>query len=242
MSSFSVHSNLPLDVIVEILGHLTDDILTLRACSLVSKSCVPWCRKHLFFDVFFSASSFSRWRKAFPLPEHSPAHFVRALHLLPIPESNTASHLAKHILCFSKIEELYLEPAKPSLLATLPRILPTVRYLRIKDKEIPLDQIHMILARLPSLDSLMLAGIFPKMDFPFGDAPRGDFRGALRLHGDLARGDVFNMLMNIPTGLHFTKLDIVRVDGKYFQDALRLVEACKHSLQKLRFIPEGEST
>ena len=132
-----------------------------------------------------------------------------------------------------------MEPAKPSLLATLPRILPTVRYLRIKDKQIPLDRIHVTIARLPNLDGLMLAGIFARRDFPFGNAPRRDFRGALRLHGDLARGDVFNMLMNIPTGLHFTKLDIVRVDGKYFQDALRLVEACKHSLQKLRFIPEG---
>jgi hypothetical protein len=74
----------------------------------------------------------------------------------------------------------------------------------------------------------------------FGNELRGGFRGTLTLLVGTAHRDFFSMLINIPTGLHFTNL-VVRVDGRHFQGALNLVEACKHSLEKLRFVPEGES-
>ena len=117
-----------------------------------------------------------------------------------------------------------------------------MRYLRTKDAEILLDQVHATLARLPSLNDLTLDGALSDGEFPleFGSALEGDFHGALRLHMGLAHRDVFNMLTNIPTGLHFTKVDIV-MDGKFFSDAVKLVEACKDSLQSLRFVPQGES-
>ena len=118
-----------------------------------------------------------------------------------------------------------------------------MRYLQMKGKEFPLDHIHASIVRLPSLNSLKLVGILSGEEFPlgFGNALKGDFRGQLQLYADLAHRDVFNMLINIPIGLHFTNLHIVEVDGRYFQDALRLMGACKHSLQTLRLISKGES-
>jgi len=110
-------------IIGEILGHLIGDIPTLRACSLVSKSWVPWCHERLFFDVYFNAVLFSRRPKGFPVPERGPAHYSPALRLrlLRDPQYPIALDGTSHGPIRDR--KLSLEPVRS---ANLPWIPPTV--------------------------------------------------------------------------------------------------------------------
>ena len=74
-----VTPRIPQDIIDEILDHLVTDsgARYLRTCALVSKSWIPSCRRHLFRVGSFTAASLREWLKKFPVPEDSPAHYVR---------------------------------------------------------------------------------------------------------------------------------------------------------------------
>jgi len=58
---------------------IDSDFGSLQSCALVSKRWVPPCRRHLFHTIAFSSNDMTRWFKLFPLPEKSPAHYVREL-------------------------------------------------------------------------------------------------------------------------------------------------------------------
>ena len=186
---------------------------------------------HLFFQARFNPDLVSRWCGVFPVPEHSPAHRARALRLRLSPDQDALSHFAKHIPYFSSIQVLSLEPISCDLLTTLPQTLPAVHYPHVKGSGITLDAIHAAMMRLPGLNSLS-DGCFSNTELPLGveNLPKGEFHRVLKLHAGLAHRDVFNMLTNIPTGLHFTRVDIAKVDGNFFSDALTLVKACEHSV------------
>ena len=75
---------IPQDIIEETLDHLGGDLAIglrarpLQSCALVSKSWVQSCRRHLFRTIFFISVSVARWLETFPVPEESPAHYVRS--------------------------------------------------------------------------------------------------------------------------------------------------------------------
>ena len=74
---------IPLDVIEEILHRVArdpDSILTIRSCSLISKSWVTPSQQRLFHTVSFIKGDTVKWLQAFPMSEWSPAHHVRDLH------------------------------------------------------------------------------------------------------------------------------------------------------------------
>ena len=71
---------IPPEIVNEILGHLDTDWKSLRSCSLVSKSWVPSCRRHIFHTTVIGLEGTARWLKRFPVPEESPARHVRDLH------------------------------------------------------------------------------------------------------------------------------------------------------------------
>ena len=81
-------SLLPREIIDEILDYLAADTdqdprpeFSLRSCSLVCKSWVEPCWRHLFYKLYFNAERMRKWLQAFPVPEQSPARHVRKIHL-----------------------------------------------------------------------------------------------------------------------------------------------------------------
>ena len=51
-----------------------------RNCCLVSESWVPRTRKHLFASIrFLTVKNLQSWKKAFPDPSTSPAHYTKTL-------------------------------------------------------------------------------------------------------------------------------------------------------------------
>ena len=75
-------SNIPCELLDHITDLLRDNPTSLRNCCLVSKSWVPRARKYLFAEVDFQTTGSPRlqmWKKAFPGPSTSPAHYTKDL-------------------------------------------------------------------------------------------------------------------------------------------------------------------
>ncbi|KAF9645584.1 hypothetical protein BDM02DRAFT_492760 [Thelephora ganbajun] len=241
-------SRVPQEIIDEILDHLVVGLgsepksleTTLRSCSLVSKSWVPSCRRHLFHAVYFNVTYMKRWVKTFPVPEESPAHHVRDLCLLPgryydAPEFFERTQWftnAKKMTVFGDVP-LSSWLGIPSF-AKLPQ---TVTSLTIRARTVDLVQMRDVIARLPNLDDLSLSGSVTKRGRSFlglGTTLRARFGGKLQLRGGHPYGKVVDMLLEVPTGLHFTEVHVYTNRG-CLPTTVRLAEACGETLVRLLY-------
>jgi len=100
-------------------------------------------------------------------------------------------------------------------------------------------QIRDFMVQLPNLDDLRPPGSLVTVDRDTspgtGTALRGRLGGRLRLHDWHAFADVINVLLEVPTGLHFPEVEIL---GTYecLSLAVRLAEACGKSLVYLTYV------
>ena len=238
----AVIPRIPQEIIDEILDHLATDSAapspSLRSCSLVSKSWVLPCRRHLFHTVSFSGWNVDGWLKAFPVVDEGPFHHVRELRariggLNRVPES------------FFEVTPWFTSVEKVSLLGSwglsrqvpsLWGLPPSVTSLTIETDVLTLVEVRDLLARLPNLDNLSLSGHLAAGGAPLGIGTvlRGKFGGRLRILKGPAHKDITNMLLEIPTGLRFTEVEI-RCKRKFLPSTLSLVEACSETLVKLLY-------
>ena len=112
----------------------------------------------------------------------------------------------------------------------------SVTSLAINTRAVTLVQVRDIIAQLPNLDDLELSGFAEEVGRKFpgiGTVLKGRFGGRLLL-GDACVGEgVVNMLLEIPSGLHFAKLDIYCARNRLPSSVVRLAEACGKTLVKL---------
>ena len=103
---------------------------------------------------------------------------------------------------------------------------------------VSLARVRDVLVQLPNLNDLSLSGpliVVDRSTLPgMGTALGGRFGGQLRLFNGCAEKDVMNMLLEVPTGLHFTEMHIHGVH-KSFLSTVRLAEACGKTLVKLSY-------
>ena len=239
---------IPQEIIDEILGHLAtaSDTRSLQSCVLVSRSWVPSCRKHIFHTTWFTPSSMSRWLEAFPVPEESPAHHIKDLRFWVGVETWPPEEFFERTPWFTNVQRVCLWESGVSPLSPTPsfwRFPPSITSLTISmDMATPL-RIREILAELPNLDDLSLSGYFPTVPSVLGgEVPRtravmrGRFGGKLELLKGLAEEDVMKMLLEVPTGLHFTE---IRIDGAGewgLPATMKLLDACAKTLVKLSYV------
>ena len=233
---------LPTEIVEEILGYLTGNSASLRSCALVSKSWVPLCQRLLFHTILFTSTRIARWLKTFPVPEESPAHFVRDLWLLVGGDHSIPEQFFEHTPWFTDAEKMTLvgnEGLHPSWIPSSWRLPQSVTSLTIRVNKISLSQIQNIMEQLPNLDDLTLSGALVTADegalIGTGTAIRGRFGGKLRIVGDHAGGGVVDMLLEAPTGLHFTE---VQIHGTHecLLSTVRLAGACSNTLVKLLYM------
>ena len=178
----------------------------------------------------------------FPLPEESPAHYVRELRVWIGGYSHVSERFFKYAPWFVNAERMFLlgvggvAPWRTPLLWRLPH---SVTSLTINTDAVNLVQIRDIMAQLPNLDDLSLSG-YPIRDtgralVGIGTALKGRFGGKLLLRNDCANDDVMNMLLEIASGLRFTAVHI-RCGGECLLTTVRLVEACSKTLVKLSYM------
>ena len=235
---------IPQDIIDEILDHITDDGSrsrpSLLSCSLVSKSWVAPCRRHLFRSIFFTWRYIAIWLETFPAPEESPAHHVRELDFWCGWCFDAPERFFEYIPWFTNVRKVAwsgqaeLEPL--CSLLSFGRLSQSVTSLAIDMDAVTLLQIRDVVERLPNLNDLSLSGSLVWMEKDrlrgIGTSLRGKFGGRLRLlkgHADL---DIVNMLLEVPAGLHFTEVYIHSLYG-LLRPTLILAEACGESLVRL---------
>jgi len=232
---------IPPEIIDEILGHLITDsaAASLRSCSLVSRSWVPPCQRHIFRTVVFASNDVDRWFKTFPVPEESPARHVRDLRIWIGGHTRVPEKIFECTPWFTNMRNLYLLGYWGSPALRIPSVwrLPlSVTSLTVNTNVVTLIQIRDILAQLPNLNDLSLSGslvpVGAKSLVGIGVALKARFDGRLQLCGGYAQKDAINMLLEIPTGLHFTEAQI-RCTHKCLPSAVRLAEACGETLVKL---------
>jgi len=244
---------IPLDIINEILDHLATDFRTLRACALVSRSWIQPCQRLLFHTARFTPTSAFQWLQTFPVRDESPAHHVRDLLLGVGQVDGIPEKFFGCIPWFTAVERLFLTGYGGGLLRyrgpslgyvwfpplwepyfwNIPR---SVTSLTIETGAVTLMQVRDIMAQLPNLNDLMLSG-FAKEDgrkWPgIGTILKGRFGGRLMVRGASVSEDIINLLLEIPSGLHFVELKIECSQNRLPSSAVRLAEACGKTLVKL---------
>ena len=230
----------PPEITDRILDHLAadpDSKPSLRSCSLVAKSWVASCRYYLFYTILFDWGDIQRWLRTFPVPEQAPTHLVRHICLSNGIRLDFYYHeFLRHIQGFTNLEAISMHGTGQiwwvPWLVGLPQSVTT---LAISSDGISILQVQRIMAQLPNLNNLSLSGDIRMPDRKelqgIGTALRGRFGGCLTL-GML--GEVVTMLLEIPTGLHFTRLNICPWYD-CLPPAVRLTEACSKTLVELYY-------
>ena len=176
------------------------------------------------------------------MPEESPAHHVRDFGFWIIGSDCVPEQFLEHVPYFPNVEAVSLigtgerPMLPPPPFWTFPQ---SVTSLTIDTNVVTLVQVRDIIARLPNLDDLSLSGSFipvgREASRGIGTALGGRFGGRLQLRGGCTGKDVIDMLLDIPSGLRFTKLEIYCMRQRLLP-AVRLVEACGKALVKLSYV------
>jgi len=118
------------------------------------------------------------------------------------------------------------------------RLPQSITSLTMRTDTASLVQVRDILAQLPNLDDLSLSGALVPVSrkaLPgIGTDLRGEFGGRLQLFKEYAGKDAMNILLEIPTGLRFTEVEI-RGMHECLLPTVRLAEACCKTLVKLSY-------
>ena len=229
----------PQEIVDEILDHLAadSDHRSLRLCALVSKSWVPSCRRHLFHTILFTMRDMAQWLETFPVPEKSPAHYIRDLRMSTGGYDSSPEKFFEYTPWFRNVERVTLL-GDGRWIPTLWRLPHSVTSLTINTDEAAFAQIQGIMTHLPNLDDLSLSGSPVPVDrrtlAGIGTTLNGRFGGQLRLLKGLVDKDIMNMLLEVPTGLHFTEMEVCGTN-ECLLPTVRLAEACAKTLVKFSY-------
>jgi len=237
----AVIPRVPQEVIDKILGHLgaDSDLRSLRSCALVSRSWVASCRRNLFHAVTFTGFYMERWLKAFPVPEEGPAHLVKDLGIRIGGSDSTPEKFFEYTPWFTNVERVTVSAQRGYSLGIYPygRLPHSTTSLAIDVDSIAFADILDIMTELPNLDNLSLSGthLLNRSSPPeAGTGPKGRFGGRLRIVGGFADESLVDALLEIPTCLRFTEVEI-RCTGNSLLSTARLVEGCRKTLVKLSY-------
>ena len=213
-------SPLPPELLDLIVDYLRDEPIALKACCLVSKLWIHRTRRLLFAHVEFLdrvATPIESWMGLFPEPFDSPAHFARSLSIRGFESVTTAvTHARTWVHPFCHLVHLGVTTDDAAAdddhvsLAQLQRLSPTLTPLSLIRCHTLLSDIFDLICSFPLLEDLRLIRFGP--DGGYGDingwntttSPK--FTGSLHLTGEV--GSITLGLLNLPGGLHFSKIEV----------------------------------
>ena len=103
---------IPQDVINEILDHLAigSGARSPLRPALVSKSWAQSCRRHLFRSIAFNVGSMDRWLETLPVPEESPARYVRNVRFRITGDYGVPEQFVEYASSFENVESMLQDP------------------------------------------------------------------------------------------------------------------------------------
>jgi hypothetical protein len=232
----TMSSSLPPEILDDTLDHLYDEPATLKACCVVSKSWIPRTRKHLFASVEFYGpdSHIELWKKAFPDPSNSPAHYTRSLSVRGIPAITAAdADEGGWIRTFHNLVHLHLEVlgVEDELESLVPfhGLSPTLRSLRLVSTS---PEVLDLICSFPLLEDLTFRPIGYETDTWNTPSTSPKLTGTLNLDTIGEARPVIHHLLDLPGGLHFTKITVASFDADV-ESTTELVSRCSDTLESL---------
>ena len=183
------------------------------------------------------------WLKTFPIHEESPAHYTKDLSLSLGGCHAAPEEFFRRTQRFTNVKKLTVsgtQGLQPVWIPSFGRLPESVTSLTIDTDIATLLEIRDLMVQLPNLSDLTLSGSLHGMDEDrlrgIGTVLRGEFGGQLRLPRLRRNADphVINMLLEIPTGVHFTEVYIACVYD-CLPSTVELTEACGKNLVKLTY-------
>ena len=230
---------LPPEIFDLVIDHLHDELITLKACCLVSKSWVARSRTHIFAQVTFdpAGSSVGSWMKAFPNPSNSPAHHTRSLRIHNL--GTLPANMCAWICSFRHIQELSVdhigwEEPRGFSYVPLHGLSHTLKSLHLSTSlGTTTTEVMYLVCSFPFLEDLSLHSTHE------GDTDRWavrptlpKFTGSLRLKGK--NRSIIRQLLELPGGLHFSEVRVLcrvlEVDSEAITD---LISKCPGTLETL---------
>lgn len=239
--------HLPPEILDYIVDSLHDEPGTLMQCSLVSKSWVPRTRKYLFAEVRFQGEGYLKWRKTFPDPTNSPAHYTRTLKVgcaLGVTEESD------WIQSFSHVEWLIFDCAPPTALFLVPfhNFAPSLKSLHVGSLDLQYPQTFDFICSLPFLEDLCLVCRDIIIDGDESGAPR-DHSTSPALTGAFevftfrrVLGRILRPLLDLPGGLHFRKVILTRCGSQDLPYVAELVLMCSDTLEHIHIVGDFDGT
>jgi hypothetical protein len=235
--------HIPQEMVDLVIDHLHDEPTTLRTCCNVSKSWVQHTRKYLFIHVTFRPPDrhVSQWKRTFPDPTNSPAHNARTLSIRH-PELITAADTGT-LLTFCHIAHLDVDTDSSSDLAGV-SLVPlhgfstAIRSLRLAFTRLPNSEVFDLICSFPLLEDLSLfSGTTMRRDQTWNKpsiSPR--FTGSLELRLYDGTQPIIDPLLELPNGLHFTRITVPWLSEQDVGLMADLVSGCSDTLESLRII------
>jgi hypothetical protein len=241
--------HLPAEMLDHIVDHLHDTEDALRNCCLVSKSWVPRARMHLFADMRFNTQQAVRlWKKTFPDPANSPAHYTKTLYVGARVVIAAYSEVDGWIRGFSSVmhlafgsRRLFADKLFPP--ASFHRFSPAIKSLRMTFATLMSPGIFDLILSFPLIKDLSVTVIYSSLIdnnndsgwVPTAAQPSAPpaFTGSLELHLMGGLESFTRRLLSFPGGLHFRKFTLTWLHGGDHLSTMALVDECSHSLESL---------
>jgi hypothetical protein len=228
--------------IVDFIIDFVDNVRTLKACSLVSKSWVARSRVHLFREVVLFTHR--RWQKIISVGRASPARYTRSLTLT---QGSTAPGqwiitdilypFLRHLQDFKNIQKLVLDGWIPSefteggLKKYFGLFGPHLRSLELVGGRTTSEPLLILLGLLPNLEDLSLNQRFEGAGKNRVLQQTPKLSGCLTIRGHT--GSVFPTLCKLP--LRFREIRLYEHKNDYQE----LVNVCAETLMDFRAMPAG---
>ena len=236
-------SPLPPEILDLIVDFLHDEPDALRACCLVSRSWVHRTQEHLFAHVeFLSRSHTILWKEMFPDPSNSPARHTRSL---LIRESTVVAFVDTDVgdwaRAFDGVVRLDVDicgfgSGRKISLVQLHGLSPTLKSLRLAyESSAPSSEILSFVCSFPLLEDLALVSLGGNSEIDEWNIPSTSpkFTGYLDLRMLGGTPPVVHRLLELPNGLHFSKISVACSGEDVGSMMMNLVSECSDTLEYL---------
>jgi hypothetical protein len=228
--------SLPPEIVDLIVDNLRNEPAALKACCIVSKPWIHRTRKHLFAGVEFHTrkSPIKLWKKTFPDPCNSPAHYTRILSIYGIPAVTAANvDAGGWIRTFHNIVHLHLQYIGSndlrSSLVPFHGLSPTLRSLSLSSTS---SEVLGLICSFPFLEDLAWNPYSYGSDGWDTASTSPKLTGFLDLNVSSKIRPAIRRLLDLPGGLHFTKIT-VRGSIEDTESIMYLVSRCFDTLESL---------